>query len=169
MPPSFPCRINTRLRKPYQSQNEYNAILQNTLAFTAVVAFVSANAWSQSTPPDWENPRLTGVNNLPPHATMVVCPDAKTALTIGAGVERRAREVARSTARSTATGNTTTRRTTLARVPDFWKPGFDDSIGPTIPVPSNVEMHGLRHPDLREHPVSVAASREADPAVRAGG
>ena len=50
----------------------------------------SALAWlllatlpTAAAPADWENPRLTGVKNLPPHATMVVCPDAKTALTIG--------------------------------------------------------------------------------------
>jgi len=34
-------------------------------------------------PKDWQNPRLTGLNNLPPHATMVVCPDARTARRIG--------------------------------------------------------------------------------------
>jgi len=28
---------------------------------------------------EWQNPKLTGVNNLPPHATMVICPDSKTA------------------------------------------------------------------------------------------
>ena len=28
---------------------------------------------------EWENPRLTGINNQPPHATMIICPDAATA------------------------------------------------------------------------------------------
>ena len=28
---------------------------------------------------DWENPRLVGVNRRLPHATMIACPDAKTA------------------------------------------------------------------------------------------
>jgi len=32
---------------------------------------------------DWQNPQLTGLNNLAPHATMVICPDAKTAGEIG--------------------------------------------------------------------------------------
>lgn len=32
---------------------------------------------------DWQNPQLTGRNNLAPHATMVICPDARTARQIG--------------------------------------------------------------------------------------
>jgi hypothetical protein len=28
---------------------------------------------------DWQDPKLTGLGNQPPHATMVVCPDAQTA------------------------------------------------------------------------------------------
>src|ERR1051325_7151944 len=31
---------------------------------------------------EWQNPKLTGSNNVPPHATMVICPDAKTARSI---------------------------------------------------------------------------------------
>src|SRR5947207_9295059 len=30
-------------------------------------------------PQEWANPRLTGINNQPPHVTMVICPDAATA------------------------------------------------------------------------------------------
>src|SRR5262249_55228057 len=33
-----------------------------------------------------------------------------------------------------------------ARLPDFWKPGFDDSAWKTIPVPSNVELSGYGVP-----------------------
>ena len=40
-----------------------------------------------SAPADWDNPRLTGLNNEAPHATMVICPDAKTALRIGPVIE----------------------------------------------------------------------------------
>ena len=38
----------------------------------------------QAQPPDWQNPILTGVNNQPPHATLVVCPDADIARQIAA-------------------------------------------------------------------------------------
>lgn len=31
---------------------------------------------------DWENPQLLGIHRLPPHATMVICPDARTACSI---------------------------------------------------------------------------------------
>jgi len=49
---------------------------------TLVLLFASLSAWGD--PPDWENPRLTGLNCEPPHANMVICPDAKTALSVGA-------------------------------------------------------------------------------------
>ena len=34
----------------------------------------------------------------------------------------------------------------LSRVPDFWKPEFDDAKWSTIPVPANVEKHGYGVP-----------------------
>jgi hypothetical protein len=48
----------------------------------ALLALSNASAQTQ-TLKDWQNPHLTGINNQLPHATMVVCPDAKTALRIG--------------------------------------------------------------------------------------
>lgn len=90
---------------------------------------------------DWQNPQLTGVNNLAPHATMVICPDAKTALKIGPVTNA---ERVKSPFYRSLNGQWKYHYASnhLARVPDFWKPEFDDSTWPTIPVPSNVEMHG---------------------------
>lgn len=90
---------------------------------------------------DWQNPRLAGVNNLAPRATMVICPDAKTALKIGpvSNAERVKSPFYRSLNGQWKYHYASNH---LARVPDFWKPEFDDSTWPTIPVPSNVEMHG---------------------------
>src|SRR4051812_10145462 len=94
---------------------------------------------------DWENPRLTGISNQLPHATMIACPDAKTALSIE------------------FTGNSQRTKSSFYRslngewkyhysknlkdpVPYFWRPEFNDSAWKGIPVPANVEMHGYGIP-----------------------
>src|SRR4051794_6494419 len=75
---------------------------------------------------DWENPRLTGISNEPSHATLIVCPDTKTALSIAY------------TANSQRTKSSFSRslngdwkyhysRNLKERVPDFWRPEFKDS------------------------------------------
>jgi beta-galactosidase len=94
---------------------------------------------------DWQNPRLTGVNNQPPHATMVVCPDAKTALKIGPVYNA---ERVKSPFYRSLNGDWKYHYATnhAGRVADFWQPGFDDSKWHTIPVPANVEMHGFGVP-----------------------
>ncbi|HOB32028.1 MAG TPA: glycoside hydrolase family 2 TIM barrel-domain containing protein [Verrucomicrobiota bacterium] len=97
---------------------------------------------------DWQNPRLTGINNEPAHATMIICPDARTARRIG--VVSNAERVRSSFYRS-LNGQWKYRygSNLLDRLPDFWKPEFDDSSWAEIPVPSNVEMHGYGIPIYR--------------------
>ncbi|HXS68129.1 MAG TPA: glycoside hydrolase family 2 TIM barrel-domain containing protein [Candidatus Polarisedimenticolia bacterium] len=95
--------------------------------------------------PEWENPRLTGINNLPPHATMVICPDDATAKKIqfAANSER-----AKSSFYRSLNGDWKYHYSSnqLARVPDFWKPDFNDRGWDTIAVPSNVELSGYGIP-----------------------
>ncbi len=90
---------------------------------------------------EWESPRLTGVNNLPPHAAMVICPDIATAKRIQfvASSER-----AKSSFYRSLNGDWKYHYASnqLARVPDFWKSDFNDRSWETIPVPSNVELSG---------------------------
>ena len=90
---------------------------------------------------DWQNTELTGVNNLAPHATMVICPDAETARTIGpvSNVEREKSPFYRSLNGDWKYHYASTH---AARVPDFWLQGFNDSSWSTIPVPANVEIQG---------------------------
>src|SRR5215208_6453280 len=87
---------------------------------------------------DWANPKLTGLNNESPRATMVVCPDAKTARRINLAVNA---ERVQSPFYRSLNGDWKYHYSSnqLARVPDFWQPKFDDSQWPTIPVPANVE------------------------------
>lgn len=94
---------------------------------------------------DLQNPRVTGRNQLPPHATMVICPDRRTALRIGpvCNAERGKSPWYRSLNglwRYHYASNA------LARIPDFWRTDFDDSRWSRIPVPSNVEMQGYGIP-----------------------
>jgi beta-galactosidase len=90
---------------------------------------------------DWQNPRLPSAGTRPPHATMVVCPDARTARRIefAANAERVKSPLYRS-----LNGLWKYRygSNLLDRVPDFWKPDFDDRAWGTIPVPANVEIEG---------------------------
>ncbi len=76
---------------------------------------------------------------------MVVCPDEETAGRIGP-VENAER--VKSPFYLSLNGNWKYHYSSnpLARVPDFWLPGFNDSSWTTIPVPANVEMHGYGIP-----------------------
>ena len=108
-----------------------------TLAFCAVQ--IHARELEQL--PEWESPRLTGVNNQPPHASMVICPDTFTAKRIQfvANSER-----AKSTFYRSLNGDWKYYygSNQLARIPDFWKTDYNDRSWETIPVPSNVELSG---------------------------
>lgn len=89
----------------------------------------------------WENPQLTGLNNELPHVTMVICPDAAVARSFGAVQNS---ERVKSPFYRSLNGEWKYHYSSnqLARVPDFWLPGFDDSKWGVIPVPANVEMEG---------------------------
>jgi len=94
---------------------------------------------------DWKTPKLTGRNNEPPHATMVICPDAATARRIGpvCNAERVKSPFYRSLNGYWRYHYSKNR---LARVPGFWKTSYDDGSWRTIPVPSNVELEGYGIP-----------------------
>ncbi len=114
------------------------------LAGCCLMCLFSACA-SAAEPPDWQNPRLTGVNTLPPHATAVICPDADTAC--GIGVATNAERV-KSPWYVSLNGDWKYKYAAnhSERMPDFWTPGFDDSTWATIPVPANVEKYGYGIP-----------------------
>ena len=108
------------------------------------MCFTACSLADESNLKDWQNPRLTGVNNLPPHASAVMCPDADTARQIGpiGNAERVNRP---GIVPSMGNGNTSTQPITRGAC-RFWKMEFDDSAWTTIPVPSNVEIHGYGIP-----------------------
>lgn len=105
-------------------------------------AFLSQLAFALE---DWQDPQLTGVNNEKPHASMVICPDAATARKIE--FVHNSQRVKSPFYRS-LNGNWKYHysQSLLSRMPDFWKPDFNDRAWKTIPVPANVEKHGYGVP-----------------------
>jgi len=94
---------------------------------------------------DWENPSLTALNTEKAHATMVVCPDAAIARSIGIAVND---ERVKSPWYRSLNGGWKYHYSPSPqeRVAGFFKPDFDDSAWAVIPVPSNVEMEGYGIP-----------------------
>jgi len=89
--------------------------------------------------PDWENPNVFDVNKEPPHATMMVYPDVKSALPGDPG---------RSPYFLSLNGRW---RFHWAPKPadrpgDFYRPDFDAGGWDEIPVPSNWQLHGYGIP-----------------------
>lgn len=111
------------------------------LAIFLQITVVGARAAGNEDLPEWENPRLIGLGNLRPHATMVICPDASTARRIDLAVNS---ERTKSSFYRSLNGDWKYHYSSnqLARVPDFWKVDFNDRDWDTIPVPSNVELFG---------------------------
>lgn len=94
---------------------------------------------------DWENPQLTGINNELPHATQVIAPNVKIARSIewNNNSQRSKSPFYRSLDGAWKYHYSSNQ---TVRVPDFWKPDFNDSDWQTIPVPANVEMLGFGIP-----------------------
>ena len=118
------------------------------LYFTAACATglgPAANPVNAQDLKEWQNPKITGVSNEPPHASMIICPDAQTARSIR--FVNNSERVKSSFYRS-LNGDWKYHYATnhAGRVPDFWQPDFDDRSWPTIKVPSNVEMSGYGIP-----------------------
>jgi beta-galactosidase len=134
---------NPTIPMKHKSSSKMNYSMVALLSLFAGIC--TATAAAPVAAPDWENPRLVGVNNVDPHATMVVCPDAGVAgsIRLAANEERIKSKFYRSLNgkwRYHYSKNPT------ERIPDFWEPRFDDAKWQDIPVPSNVEMEGYGIP-----------------------
>ena len=94
---------------------------------------------------EWQNPKLTGQNNEPPHASMVACPDARTAQSIQLVSNR---ERVKSFFYQSLNGDWKYHYSANLpqRLTGFWTKDFNDHDWPTIAVPSNVEISGYGIP-----------------------
>jgi beta-galactosidase len=133
-------------------------------AFLAALCTSAAAPAKAATPPDWENPQLLGIDRLPPHASMVVCPDADAAATIQWADN--ANRVKSPWYRSlNGQWKYHYAKTPASRVQGFYRPQFNDASWPTIPVPSNVELEGygvpiyvnIKYPWLTADPPRIPA------------
>ena len=106
------------------------------VAIAAIVFFCLSLAGQQA-PPDWENPRVFGINKEPAHATITPYPDDKAA-----------REAGRSPFVVSLNGTWKFHwvKQPDERPVDFYKTDFNDRAWKTIPVPSNWEMQGYGTP-----------------------
>ncbi len=124
-----------------------NSLSHSSLQQFAVAALLATSALSLSSAPleDWQNPALVSSGTLAPHASMIICPDARTGRRIEfvGNAERVKSPFYRSLNGEWRFYYATN---LLGRVPDFWKPDFNDRAWATIPVPSNVEKHGYGVP-----------------------
>ncbi|MBN2508500.1 MAG: DUF4981 domain-containing protein [Verrucomicrobia bacterium] len=116
-----------------------------SLHFAAALILAALPHPTRAALEDWQNPKLTGLNHLPPHASMIICPNAATARKIQ--LVHNSERVKSPWYRS-LNGPWTYHYASnlLGRVPEFWQPAFDDRAWPAIPVPSNVEKHGYGIP-----------------------
>ena len=85
--------------------------------------------------PDWENPRITGINKEPAHATLIPYADAESA----ARCDRSASPFRRSL---NGTWRFHVDPNPASAVQGFEMPGFDDSGWDDIPVPANWQLQG---------------------------
>jgi beta-galactosidase len=119
------------------------SMLRLSICALGLVPWLSASTAAELR--DWENPKLTSLNTERPHASMILCPDVKTALDIEftANDQR-----VKSSFYRSLNGRWKYRysQNQTQRIPNFWRPGFDDSKWDSIPVPSNVEMLGYGNP-----------------------
>src|SRR5256886_17693371 len=102
------------------------------LVLSLAIASLS-RAWAGGIPlNDWENPRLTGSNNLPPHASMIICPNTNVANKVRfiANSERVKSSFYRSLNGKWKYHYASNQ---LGRIPDFANPAFDDRKWKTIP------------------------------------
>src|SRR5436190_14378420 len=135
----------TIMHSPLKAPRIYRLIRQGNLMLLTLVEVLSAEPGLPAELKEWQDPKLTGVNNQAPHATMVICPDGTTAKSI-ALVNNQERSKSAFYQNLNGDWKYHYAPTPASRVPDFWKAGFDDRDWPTIPVPSNVELSGYGIP-----------------------
>src|SRR6266404_4619700 len=132
--------ICARSIKPAPRQNRYR--LLTCFALLTILSIFLAPAQELK---EWQNPKLTGLSNEAPHATMIICPDTQTAQSIGLANNS---ERIKSAFYRSLNGDWKYHYASnhLGRIPNFWKADFNDHDWSTIPVPSNVELAGYGIP-----------------------
>lgn len=119
------------------------------ILMTTVAALTAAGAAAQTSPPDWENEAVFGINKEPAQASAFPFPDVASALASlpSDPFQVAARRVATPFHRSlNGTWKFHWVNHPDKRPVDFYKPSFDVSSWADIPVPSNMEHEGYGTP-----------------------
>ena len=106
--------------------------------------------------PDWENPKLTGINNEPPHASFLPYPDEASAL----------KNEWSGTPYSILLNGTWKIRMADnpdGRILDFYHVGYDVSAWDDIQIPATFEVHGYSYPIYVNQPYEFEHLMEPNP------
>jgi len=108
---------------------------------TVLAGLCRVGVAQEATSCDWQNQKLVSAGTEPMHASLVACPDERTAQTVQhmSDAERAKSPWYRSL---NGTWKYFYSQNPLSRVPDFFKTDFNDAAWTTIPVPANVEVEG---------------------------
>jgi beta-galactosidase len=110
-------------------------LMKSTAVILSIAAFAAINSVTAQQPPDWENQAVFRINKEEPHAVKMPFPDAQSALT-----KKRMESPWCQVLNGEWKFHWVPRPE--ERPVDFFRTDFDDSKWGTIPVPSDVEMHG---------------------------
>ncbi len=126
--------------------------------YLAISLFLlSSSALAQSpSPPDWENPRLTGINNEPPRATFYPYPSAESALQNDPATSPWYRSL-------NGTWKFRWSETPEKRPVDFYREGYDAGNWNDIEVPSTLEIQGYGYPVYVNIPYEFKHLMKPDP------
>ena len=125
------------------------------LAMTFVASIQSGVAQE---PNDWENPKLTGINNEPPHASFLPFPDEASVL----------KNNWADTPYSILLNGTWKIRMAEnpdGRIRDFYKPVYDVSNWDDIEIPATFEVHGYSYPVYVNQPYEFNHLMKPDPPI----
>ncbi len=119
------------------------------------IVYFSLPAFAQQVP-DWENPKLTGINNEPPHASFLPFDDEASAL----------KNDWSATPYSILLNGTWKIRMADnpdGRIPDFFKAGYNVTDWNDIQIPATFEVHGYSYPIYVNQPYEFEHLMEPDP------
>ena len=122
----------------------------------AVSLFFSSSLSAQNPPPDWENPRLTGIRNEPPHATFIPF-DSE------AGALKNDRSSSPFYLSLNGVWKFNWSENPGNRPLDFTADGYDVSAWKDIRVPCTIEMQGYGYPVYVNQPYEFEHLMKPDP------
>ena len=124
--------------------------------FFAALLLLFSSASAQNTPPDWENPQLTGIGNEPPHATFIPFSNETDALKNDWALSPYYLLL-------NGTWKFNWSENPEKRPLDFFKDGFDVKGWKDIQVPSTIEIQGYGYPIYVNQPYEFKHLMKPDP------